>query len=124
MSTTLIDIAVGATIFALGIALTIRRYCSRDRLALTVVAVLMPLVAIIAVVRVAYLAATNNLRLKPCPEGFEEAERLVERRRQEMFGGKLRDTAMTASWQLAYERELQSETERVQRVALRYLAIA
>jgi hypothetical protein len=124
MSTTLIDMAVGATIFALGIGLTIRRYCDRDRAALTIVAVLTPLVAVIAVFRVAYLAATNNLRPRPCPEGFEEAERLVERRRQEMFGGKLREPAMTASWQLAYEYELQSETERVKRVALKYFAVA
>lgn len=124
MSTALIDMAVGATIFALGIGLTIRRYCGRDRLALTIVALLTPFVAIVAIFRVAYLAATSNLHLKPCPQGFEEAERLVERRRQEMFGGKLRDPAMTASWQLAYEYELQSETERVQRVALKYLAIA
>jgi len=123
MSTALIDVAVGCCIFVLGLAVTIRKYGKNDRVAFTAVAVLTPLVAIFAVFRLLYLAAQNRVELDPCPPGLEEAEKIVALQRQQMFGGPLREPTFTASWQKAYERELQKETERVQRVAHKYLAL-
>ena len=124
MSSIVVNIAVGVTIFVLGIALTVRRFGSRDRVAFTVVAVLTPAVALFAMFRLAYLFLCNRVELDPCPQGLEEAEKIVEIQRQQMFGGALRESSFTASWQKAYERELQKETERVQRVAQRYFAVA
>ena len=122
MNTMLIDFAVGIAIFVLGIALTVRRFARQDYLVITVSAVLTPVLALIAVFCVLYLAIRGRLSLDPCPDGFEEAEKIVEIHRQQLYGGALRPPALAASWKQAYERELQRETGRVQRVARRYLA--
>jgi hypothetical protein len=125
MSTIGIDIAVGFAIFALGIALTLRRFAKGEFLVLTLSALLTPVLALAAVVYVIYLiATTGNSQIGPCPLGFEEAEKIVERRRQQMFGGPLREPSMANSWRLAYQMELQRETDRVQKVARRYLVPA
>ena len=124
MSTVLVDIIVGTAIFILGIALTVHRFGTRNRIAFTVAAILAPLVAVVAMLRLLYLIARGRVALEPCPEGLEEAEKIVALQRQKMFGGPLRAATFTASWKTAYERELQKETERVQRVAERYLSIA
>ena len=124
MSTLLVNIAVGTAIFILGIAISVYRLGTRDRLAFTVVAIVAPFVAVIAMLRLFYLFARNRVTVDPCPEGLEEAEKIVALQRQKMFGGALRAASFTASWQMAYERELQKETEKVQRIAERYLSVA
>jgi hypothetical protein len=124
MNTTFIDITVGAVIFAGGLTLTIRRFGTQNRLAYAIVAILTPLIAVVAVLRVFYLSAKGQVKMEPCPVGLERAEMLVERERQAMFGGPLRQPLFTASWKIAYERELEKDTERVQRIAQRYLSVA
>jgi hypothetical protein len=119
----LIDIAVALAIFILGIALTVRRFGGPDYPALMLGAVLTPALAIIAVFCVFYLAFRRKTLMDPCPDGLEEAEKIVEIRRQQMFGGQLRPPSITASWRRAYQLQLQMETQRVQSFARRYLVI-
>jgi hypothetical protein len=125
MSKAVIDAAVGIAIFIIGISLTIHKFGNRNRVALTAVAILSPLVAVFALFRVAVRIFSGKISVPdPCPPGLEFAEILVERQRQQMFGGPLREPSFATSWKRAYERELQKDTERVQRLAQRYLAIA
>lgn len=126
MSTMLIDVAVGLAIFILGIALTVRKYGKyggSDYPILVLSAVLTPVLAIIAVFYVFYFAIRGKRVMDPCPEGLEEAEKIVEIHRQQMFGGPLRSPSIAASWRRAYQLELQRETQHVQSVARRYLVI-
>ncbi len=124
MSTPWIDIAVGASIFVFGIGYTIRKFATQDRLAFTVVAILTPLAAVVAVFRLFYLICRGKAQCGPLPARLEEAEIIVEQQRQQMFGGEVRKPAFTRSWQRAYERELEMDTERLQKVARRFLAVA
>jgi hypothetical protein len=124
VSTALIDALVGIVIFVVGISLTVRKFGNHNRVAFAVVAILSPFVSLFAVFRVAYLALRGGLAVGECPPGLEEAERIVERQRQHMFGGPLREPSFTKSWRTAYERELQKDTELVQEVANKYLIVA
>jgi hypothetical protein len=123
MSTMLIDIAVGVTIFILGIALTIRRFGDQDYPVVILSAIVTPILAVIAMFYVIFLAIRGKNTLDPCPDGLEEAEKIVEIQRQQLFGGPARAPSISASWKQAYEMQLQAETRRVQKVARRYLAI-
>ena len=123
MSTVLVDVAVGVAIFILGIALTIRRFGGRDYLILSLCAVLTPFLAVVAFFSLLYLTLRGQQLVDPCPEGLEEAERIVEDQRQRMFGGPAREPFIAASWRRAYQLQLQKETRQVQSVARRYLVI-
>ena len=123
MSTVLIDVAVGLAIFILGIALTIRRFGGQDYPILVFSAILTPVLAVVAVFCVIYLAIRGKGMIDPCPEGLEEAEKIVEIHRQQMFGGPLRQPSIAVSWRRAYQLQLQRETKRVQSVARRYLVM-
>ena len=50
---------------------------SVDRFAFVVIAILSPLIVIISVFSVLIQAAMGKLEMGPCPEGLEEAERIV-----------------------------------------------
>ena len=119
MSHTLVDIAVGLILFAVGMGWTVFRYGKRDRLAFTVVAVLSPAIAVFSVFSLIYRSIFGEIEIEPCPPRLAEAERLVEAERQRMFGGELREPTFAIRWQRAYEMELQREAEKVQRVAER-----
>jgi hypothetical protein len=121
MSTLLIDIIVGFVIFVLGIAVALRRFAKQDYVVLTVCATLTPLLAVIAVFYVLYSAIIRKSTLDPCPAGLEEAERIVEARRQKLYGGPPHKLSIARDWRRAYAIELQRESDQVQRVARRYL---
>ena len=123
MSTVLIDIAVGLAIFILGIALTVRRFGGQDYPVLILSAVLTPALAVVAMFCVIYLAIRGKPAVDPCPDGLEEAEKIVEIQRQQMFGGPAREPSISASWKRAYQLRLQRETRRVQTMARRYLVM-
>jgi hypothetical protein len=122
--TTLIDIAVGLVIFVVGLGLTVHKFGTQNRVAFTIAAVLTPVVAVFAIFQVVYLVVTGRTKVDPCPSGLDEAERLVEAHRHRMFGGDAREPSLANSWRRIYALELQKDSERVQRVANRYLAAA
>jgi len=124
MSRTSIDVIVTCLLFVSGVTWTVYTYAKRDRLAFAMVAILAPLLAVLSLIRVAYLVITSQVKIGPCPDGLAEAEVAVEQERQRLFGGDLRTPTLAASWQRAYELELQREAERVQRIAQRYLVHA
>jgi hypothetical protein len=90
----------------------------------TVAALATPIIAVVAVFYVVYARIVGKKVMTPCPLGLEEAERIVEQRRAQMFGGPVREPSMAASWRLAYQYELERETDRVQKMARRYLSPA
>lgn len=98
MSMSGINIAVGVVIYTLGISLTVRRFGTNNRLAFAVVALIAPFVAVYAVFGTAGLILRGRpLVMQPCPEGLEDAERIVEEQRQRMFGGKMRAPSYAAA---------------------------
>ena len=124
MGIALSSIAVGFAIFALGIALAVRKFGSQNRIAFMAVAIVTPFVAVFAVFRVITLAISGKASVEPCPMGLAEAESMVEHQRQQMFGGLLRTPSLTRTWQRAYERELRKDTGRVKDFAQRHFAVA
>lgn len=124
MSRTVVDIIVIGILFAVGMAWTVIRYGTRDRLAFTVVAILAPIITVLSVFNLLFLVLTGRVKVGPCPPGLAEAELLVEAERQRMFGGDLRKPSLALNWQRAYEIELQREAESVQRFANRVFVSA
>lgn len=124
MSRALVDITVTAMLFSAGIVWTVARYSKRDRFAFCVVAVLSPLIAFISVFRLIFLVMTDQVKVGPCPAGLPEAELLVAKEHQKMFGGELREPTFSRNWQRAYELELQREVEGIERMAQRFLVNA
>lgn len=120
MSTIVTDFAVGLAIFILGVAFTIRKFGGKDYPVLIICSVLTPVLALVAVISLVYSALRGRPIMDPCPEGLEEAERIVETQRQRMFGGPSREPYIAASWKRAYQLRLQKETRQVQSVARRY----
>lgn len=118
MGHALVNMAVVLILFCFGIGWTVYRYGRRNRLAFAVVAVVSPVIALVAfLVVIVRLLAGNRTQMGPCPDGLPEAERLVEEERQKLFGGDLREPAYSKYWQRAYEIELQREAAKVQSIA-------
>lgn len=123
MSKFWIDVMVAAAIFCIGLAVTIRKFAGADSLPTIIAAVLTPVLAPISLIWVIVMGLAGKLEVDPCPIGLEEAERAVEIERQKMFGGPLREPTISVSWRLAYQRQLERETEIVRDVARRYLVL-
>lgn len=121
MSSTAIDVIVGIALFMVGVSWTVYRYARHDRVALTVVAVLSPMIAVFAIARLCFLVLSKRATVGPYPEGLDEAELAVARERQLMFGGEIKQPSMGPSWRRAYQLELQQDTDKVQKVAERIL---
>jgi|SRR6185437_3518695 len=124
MSHLFIDVIVTFLLFAIGVAWTVFRYSTHDRLVFAAVAILSPVLAILSLLMLFVDALRGKIEVGPCPAGLSEAERMVEQERQRMFGGPLREPAFSLRWKRAYEMELQREAERVQRVAHKVFAHA
>ncbi len=121
MSNLEIGVAVGATLFVLGVGSTIRQVSSSSRITLTFIALISPVLAVVSVLRMIYLVLADKRIAEPCPPGLEEAERAVAVQRQRLFGGPLREPSWAPSIARAYEREVEREMEKVRSFADRVL---
>jgi hypothetical protein len=112
----MVNVIVTLSLFTIGIAWTVFRFGTRERVAFTVIAVISPLLMVISAFMLVFDIVRGELReVGPCPAGLTEAERLVEEERQRMYGGPLREPSFSLRWQRAYEAELQRGAERVRR---------
>jgi hypothetical protein len=124
MSHLVVDLIVLFVLFAFGLGWTVTKYSRQDRIVFTVVAILSPAIAVFSVFRLVYLVLSRKTTIGPVPPGLEEAEMLVAKERQILFGGTIQTPHLARSWQRAYELELQREAESVQRTAARFLVPA
>lgn len=112
-------------VYALSAAIVIWRYGKQDRIPFIVIAWLMPLLLVVSFLHFTLLLIFGNRpRIKPCPVGLEEAEKLVERNRREMFGGDPIEPHFATDWALLYRMTLEKEAQTVQTLARRVLAVS
>jgi len=118
--TLLFEILAVYAIYACGTAFLVFRFGTKDRVPSVVVAWLAPVILVIS-----FISAINrslrilsgNGTVKPCPQGLEEAEQIVENKRHSMFGGPTRKPHLAADWAKVYEFSMELQAARVERVA-------
>jgi len=106
-------------VYVFGASVLIWRYTTtNDRGPAIVVAWLMP-----ALIFAAVLQGTSRLlfgkspKIRQCPVGLAEAEIVVEKRRQKMFGGERLATNFASDWARLYGVTLEEEAKKVQKFA-------
>jgi len=105
-----------------GIAI-VECFSSREKPEMAAVVVVFPLMLIIGVPVTLFRVPT----IPPCPNGLDDAERLVEAERKRLFGGSQEPLAIAESWKKAYALSLEMQVERVKsfpRFIRRHLAPA
>lgn len=107
-------------IYAFGTSLLVWRYSVRDRGPIIVVTWVIPLMVIASLFELIFLTIFRRSPcIRPCPEGLDETELIVERHRQQMFGGEPVEPHFASDWARLYTLTLEQEAERVQRFARR-----
>jgi hypothetical protein len=108
-------------IYACSTAFLVIRFGTKDPVPSVAVAWLAPAIIVASIIStintIARMLAGLDLSLKPCPEGLEEAEQIVETKRHAMFGGAMRKPHFAADWAKVYELAVELQAERVQRLA-------
>jgi uncharacterized membrane protein YeiB len=117
----LAEILVAYGIYALATFLLIARQGKKDRLPSVIVAWVMPIVALLSFITTTIrLVLRRPMPMRPCPEGLEDAERLIAAKRQEMFGGPLKEPHVAAQWSQYYSLALELEAVRIQNLARKF----
>lgn len=112
-------------VYVFGATVLIWRYTAKDRGPTTVVAWLMPFLLVATVIQGTYLLFFRKYpRVRPCPIGLAEAEVVVEKRRQKMFGGERLATNFASEWARLYGVTLEQEAKQVQEIARKVFAYA
>jgi hypothetical protein len=113
-------------VYVFGASVLIWRYATtNDRGPSVVVAWLMPVLIFAAVLEGTFrLLFGKSPRIRKCPAGLAEAEMVVEKRRQKMFGGEQLATNFASDWARLYGVTLEEEAKKVQKFARRVLSPA
>lgn len=120
-----IELASVYVIYLFGTSLLIWRYGTRDRGPSIVVAGVAPMLFMAAIAKMFVLALfRRSPTIHPCPDGLKDAELMVERKRQQMFGGEPLEPHFASDWARLYEKTLEEDAERVQAFARRVLSLA
>jgi hypothetical protein len=96
-----------------GLVLCVQR---RDRFSAISIALCFPFLLIAGVV--AAFASSPDGFLKPCPQGLEEAEALVERKRQIMFQGRPMQPKIALSWKRRYAMAVEFQARKVRELSI------
>lgn len=121
----LIQILAIYLIYGIGMSVVICRHGMKDRGLFVFAAWIMPFTLVASIFHSAFLLLfRRSPRVRRCPDGLADAERIVERYRLEMFGGKPVEHRFAADWARLYAMTLETETEQVQRFARRVLTSA
>ncbi|MGI4829441.1 MAG: hypothetical protein ACRYFU_14785 [Janthinobacterium lividum] len=111
-------------IYVFGTALLIWRFSTKDRGPSIVVSMLVPFLFVVSFIEmIVSVLLRRNQAIGPCPVGLDEAELLVERQRQKMFGGDSEIPHLASDWAKLYQMTVESEAERVQAFARRMLTV-
>jgi hypothetical protein len=112
-------------VYLFGTSLLIWRYGSKDRGPAIIVAAVVPFLFVATFLKLTVLAMLRRSpAMGPCPEGLSDAEIVVERNRQRMFGGEPLKPTFASDWARLYEKTVEAEAERVQAFARRVLSLA
>jgi hypothetical protein len=96
-----------------GLVLCVQR-C--DRFSAISIALCFPFL-LIAGVFAAFASSPDDF-LKPCPQGLEEAEALVERKRQIMFQGRPMQPKIALSWKRRYAMAVEFQAHKVRELSI------
>lgn len=121
----LIEVSTIYAIYLFGTSLLIWRYGGKDRAPNIVVAWVVPVIVVASFIEFIFHALFRKaLSIRPCPIGLDEAELIVERHRQQMFGGKPIEPHFASDWARLYASAVEQETEKVQKFARKVLSFA
>jgi hypothetical protein len=119
-----IEIFTVYAIYIFGTSLLIWRYSTKERGVSIIVAGVTPILLVVSLfdlLRVTLFRQSRHIR--PCPTGLDEAELIVEKRRQQMFGGEALQPHFASDWTKLYQETIERETVRVQKIAHRMLTV-
>lgn len=118
----LIEVFALYFVYVFGTALLIWRYGTKDRGPSVIVVSVIPLIAIISFFHFLVIAIFRRAPLlSPCPDGLAEAELIIEKHRQHMFGGST-EPHFASDWANLYATTVEQEAVRVQKFARKVLA--
>jgi len=110
-------------VYLFGTSLLIWRYGSKDRAPSIVVAAVSPLLFVFSAIQLILLKIIGRSpEISPCPAGLSDAELVIERKRQEMFGGEPIEHHFASDWAKLYAKTVEQDAEKVQAFARRVLA--
>lgn len=90
-----------------------------------VVAAVVPALFVVGLFELALLTLLRRRpQVDPCPYGLGEAELIIEKKRQQMFGGEPLKPHFASDWARLYAKTVELEAERVQAFARRVLSVA
>jgi hypothetical protein len=122
-----IEVVTIYAVYVFGTSLLVWRFGTRGngRGPSIVVAAVAPALFVVGLLELMFLVAMGRRpRIDPCPDGLDEAELIVEAKRQEMFGGEPIKPHFASDWAKLYSKTVEHEAERVQAFARRVLSVA
>ena len=88
----------------------------RDRFSSFTIAVSFPFFLLFAPFHILFNA--KNLEIKPCPPGLEEAEALVERKRQLIFNSPSIEPNIAKSWKRHYAMSVELQARQLRTISI------
>jgi hypothetical protein len=120
-----IEIAAIYGVYVLGVSFLIGRFGTKDKVPIAVAASTIPILVVAAIFESAFLLITRKEpRVRPCPEGLDAAELIVERHRQQMFGGEIQQPKFAFHWARVYALTVEREARAVEGLARDIFATA
>lgn len=120
----LLTIASVFVLYSFTVAILVMRGQKRDRFAAIAMGVTLPFVSLIAIVHSLF---SRRHDFPPCPAGLEEAEALIERKRQIMFNSSPIQPTIAKQWRRGYAVSVESQARQVREFSLHikeFLAVA
>ncbi|MEO6803127.1 MAG: hypothetical protein ABI197_07785 [Granulicella sp.] len=120
-----IEIVAIYSLYITGVTIILKRYGKKDTLPMIVAAGAIPVLVVVSFFEAIFLMVFRSApRVRPCPEGLDVAEMIVERHRQEMFGGETQHPKFAFEWARVYALTLERETKTVKNFARSFLPVA
>lgn len=120
----ILEILAIYSIYLFGTSILIWRFARKDRGPSVVVAAAVPLLFVISLIELVFSTIfRKSPKVGPCPVGLSEAEYIVEKNRQKMFGGAPQEPRFASDWARLYAQTVELEAEKVQAFARRVLTV-
>jgi hypothetical protein len=104
------------SLYVLVAGVIVIRTQKRDRFSSFMIAVSFPLILLLAPFHI--LLSGSKFEMKPCPPGLEEAEALVERKRQIIFSALPIEPTIAKSWKKHYAMSVELQARQLRKISI------